>query len=172
MPVGYVLCGLPASGKSTWIENDFRNFWYPDEDLNISWKDFVILSTDNIIDEYAKSVGKTYDEVFNDYIKIAEKIFLSRFDEAVKEGKNIIVDRTHLNVNSRAKTLSKFNSNYVVTAIAFKTPDFKEHKRRLDNRPGKTIPDHVMTAMTKNASLPSIDEGFTFVFWSNGEDIR
>ena len=51
-PVAYILIGLPGSGKSTWIRN------------NQTKDDFVVISSDDEIEKYAKSQSKTYSEVF------------------------------------------------------------------------------------------------------------
>ena len=54
-----MLCGIPTSGKSTYVQKL--------KTLD-DWKDAVVLSTDNYIEEYAKGVGQTYNEVFDDVI--------------------------------------------------------------------------------------------------------
>ena len=88
MPHIIVLVGLPACGKSTFIQNgDFQNH--------------EIISSDNLIEDYAKTVNKTYEEVFSEYIKIASRKILKIYDEALKSNKNIIIDRTNLTEKSR-----------------------------------------------------------------------
>jgi len=55
----YQLVGVPASGKSTWVENQ-------------DWaKDYVIVSTDDFVEKYAADQGKTYNEVFKEFMPIA-----------------------------------------------------------------------------------------------------
>ena len=51
-------------------------------------------------------------------------------------------------------------SNYQVVAVVFPTPDTKELVRRLNNRPGKTIPDEVIQNMIKSYEEPTEAEGF------------
>ena len=46
----------------------------------------------------------------------------------------------------------------------FKTPDADELAKRLSNRPGKTIPAHVMRSMIENFDMPTEDEGFTEIW--------
>jgi glycopeptide antibiotics resistance protein len=68
----YVLIGVPGSGKSTWIKNQ-------------KWTDTcVIVSTDEFVEEYAKSVGKTYSEVFNDYMSTAVSLMLFKQETQIK----------------------------------------------------------------------------------------
>jgi len=55
----YVLVGVPASGKSTWVKNQI---WA----LGLN-----VVSTDTFVEDYAKVQGKTYSEVFEEYMPIA-----------------------------------------------------------------------------------------------------
>ncbi|MFZ1301868.1 MAG: ATP-binding protein [Candidatus Microsaccharimonas sp.] len=154
MPHCIILCGMPASGKSTW-----RN--------EITLKGYEVLSTDDLIEEYARSIGKTYDEVFTAYISVAEDRFWSSLELAVTEKRNIIVDRTNINQKARRRILARLTKDYTKTAVAFIPPDrqsdYDEHMRRLDNRPGKTIPKHVLLSMQANFQVPTEEEGFDVV---------
>ena len=68
MPTIYMLIGVPASGKSTWVEQNKGNA--------------LVISTDNLIEAYAANLGKTYNEVFKEQIKIATKIALEHAEAA------------------------------------------------------------------------------------------
>lgn len=149
------LVGMPASGKSTYVRT--MNF------------DAVVVSSDSIIDDYAKSLGKTYDEVFSDYVGIADKEFKRQFDEAVANGKNIIVDRTNLSVKSRGAILSRIpkdaRKNYSIEAMVFEIPE-SIRNIRMDKRKvaeGKSIPKHVLASMQASYVPPSKSEGFDLV---------
>ncbi len=144
----YQLIGVPGAGKSTWIENQ-------------SWaKDCVIVSTDNHVEAYAKSVGKTYNEVFKDYMPTAVDLMAKDVVKAREQGKDIIWDQTSTTINSRRR---KFNMlrDYEHIAVVFATPEMTELKRRLASRPGKNIPSDVMVQMIKGFQMPTEDEGFT-----------
>ena len=52
MPKMYVLVGVPGSGKSTWATTQE---WF---------KDCAYISTDKIVERYARFRKKTYSEVF------------------------------------------------------------------------------------------------------------
>jgi len=147
MPKCYQLIGIPGSGKSTWISNQ-------------DWAgDCVVVSTDNHVEDYAKSVGKTYSEVFADYMPTAVELMAEDVVRAREQGKDIIWDQTSVNVKSRKR---KFNMlpNYEHIAVVFKTPEQKELYRRLFSRPGKDIPDHVIASMIASFQMPTEEEGF------------
>lgn len=147
----YVLVGVPGSGKSTWVENQ-------------DWaKDCVYVSTDHHVEAYAKSVGKTYSEVFKDYMPTAVNLMAADVIDARDAGRDIIWDQTSTTIASRKK---KFNMlpDYYAIAVVFRTPDDAELTRRLDSRPGKHIPSHVMRSMISGWDEPTEDEGFKEVW--------
>lgn len=146
MPKLYVLVGVPGSGKSTWVANQ-------------QWKNTVFISTDKFIDEYAQSVGKTYSDVFDEYMPNAIKMMTAEVIEARRTGKDIVWDQTSTSRGARARKLNMLKG-YEAIAVVFKTPEQKELIRRLGNRPGKNIPDHVMKQMINNFTMPTRDEGF------------
>lgn len=147
MPKCYQLVGVPGSGKSTWTSNQ-------------DWsKDCVVVSTDEFVESYAMSIGKTYSEVFNDYMPTAVDLMCQKVIEAREAGKDIIWDQTSTTVKSR---LRKFNMlpNYEHIAVVFRTPENKELIRRLCSRPGKEIPKHVIDSMIASWEDPTEEEGF------------
>ena len=148
MPKCYQLIGVPGAGKSTWIT---KQEWA---------KDCVVVSTDEFVEAYAKQQGKTYNEVFDAYMNLAVQLMADKVVKAREEGKDIIWDQTSMSIKSRKR---KFNMlrDYEHIAVVFKTPEPDELKRRLDSRPGKNIPDHVMKSMMDNFDMPTTDEGFS-----------
>ena len=148
----YQLIGVPGSGKSTWISNQ-------------SWaKDCVIISTDNHVEAYANSVGKTYNEVFKDYMPVAVDLMAKDVVDARELDKDIIWDQTSTTVKSRQRKFRMLR-DYEHIAVVFATPELTELKRRLASRPGKNIPSEVMVQMIKGFQMPTKDEGFTEI-WS------
>jgi predicted kinase len=149
-----ILVGLPGCGKSTWRDR-------------MTGPDTVVCSTDDLIEQYAASVGKTYSEVFRDVIDAAEKTFKYRFKAAIKAGKDIIVDRTNLTAKSRRDYIDAGLMNgYDVGAVVLARPetdaDHDEWNERL-NRPGKVIPKEVLADMFARFEQPSFVEGFVSI---------
>lgn len=141
----YMLIGVPAAGKSTWIaEQDWA-------------RDCVLVSTDKLIDIEAGRQGKTYNDVFKDYIDTATKLMNEHVREAVAAGKDIIWDQTNTGRKSRAIKLAMAPDYYKI-AVVFDTPAEDEWQRRLDSRPGKHIPKAVLKAMSVGLQLPTEDE--------------
>lgn len=147
------LVGVPGSGKSTWIKTQTM------------LDNFVVVSTDNFVEQYAKEQGKTYSEVFDDYMKIAVRLMANQVLIAQANNKNIIWDQTSTSVGARAK---KFNMlpKYEHIAVVFTTPDKDELARRLASRPGKNIPDHVMRSMIDGFVMPTLDEGYKEILYA------
>lgn len=142
----WMLIGVPGSGKSTW-----RN--------RIS-TDAVVLSTDDRIDAIAAAEGKTYTEVFKDNIAAAEKAMYQDAMRAFASGQDVIWDQTNLTAKSRAKKLIIVPDDYEKIAVYFPTPEPDELKRRLDSRPGKTIPANIVMGMISTLQPPTKEEGF------------
>ena len=148
MTILYVLVGVPGSGKSTWVGHQ-----------NFDWDNTVIVSTDRHVERYAKSVGKTYNEVFDDYMKTAVELMADDARAAFKDNKVVVWDQTSTSVKPRAKKLRMAPEHYTRIAVVFSTPPAELHAKMLD-RPGKNIPDYVMRSMIDNFVYPTIEEGF------------
>jgi predicted kinase len=153
MKTAYILVGVPGSGKSTWIEN------------HKSWtQDCAIISTDYHVEQYARSVGKTYSEVFEEYMPTAVGLMADNVVTARNYDFNIIWDQTSTTVASRVKKF-RMLPDYRHIAVVFKTPSPGELQRRLLNRPGKHIPDHVMKSMIDGFVMPTMQEGYDQIWF-------
>lgn len=154
MPKVYVLVGVPASGKSTWIASQ-------------EWaKDCAYISTDYHVEKYALSEGKTYTEVFQDFMPTAVKLMADDVVRAREAKKDIIWDQTSTTVLSRKKKFVMLPDYYAI-AVVLKTPPKHELIKRLDSRPGKTIPWEVISNMIDNFEMPSEKEGFKEIWFVN-----
>lgn len=144
----YILVGVPGSGKSTWVGHQ-----------TFDWDNTIIVSTDRFVERYAKSVGKTYNEVFKDYMPTAVKLMAESARLAFAEGKDIVWDQTSTTVSTRAKKLRMAPDTYTKIAVVFNTPSPAVHARMLD-RPGKSIPTEIMQDMIARFEMPTVEEGF------------
>lgn len=150
------LVGVPAAGKSTYLLSD-----------RISPRDYMdaeVLSTDYIIEELAYNANFTYDEAFPLLIKFAEKCFWNELEDLAEAGRELIIDRTNMSVKSRKRIFDVVTKyDYECHAIVFPAPEPTEWNRRLNSRPGKTIPLHIIDSMVNSFEMPTCEEGFTTV---------
>jgi predicted kinase len=147
MAKAYILVGVPASGKTTWLANQ-------------TWTEGMeYISTDVYVEKFAKRLGKTYNEVFDDVMPRAVRLMTRAVIRARAAGRDIIWDQTNTTVKSRAR---KFHMlpDYWHIAVVFPTPSTEEHARRLASRPGKSIPEHVVRSMIDNFEWPTEEEGY------------
>ena len=149
MPKCYQLIGVPGAGKSTWhSEQDWL-------------QGAAYISTDRYVEEFAKSMGKTYSEVFTEVMPECVNLMVGDVVVARTAERDIVWDQTSTTVKSR---LRKFNMlpDYEHIAVVFKTPEHTELMRRLFSRydSGKIIPDHVIYSMIGSWEDPTLEEGF------------
>ena len=141
----YMLIGVPASGKSTWRAAHAG--------------DAAVISTDDIIEQTAQASGRTYNEAFKENIKFATELATVRAKHAFATGEDVIWDQTNLTAKSRRSKLALVPEEYEKIAVVFLTPDESEWQRRLD-RPGKSIPAHILMGMASTMQFPDPEEGF------------
>lgn len=146
----FMLIGVPASGKSTWVQSQ-----------NFDLENTVIASSDNHVEEYAKSVGKTYNDVFKEFANKAVTQMMADVEHAISNNLVVVWDQTNTTAESRIKKLKKFPSHYEKIAVVFPVPTYDELDRRLKSRPGKNIPSVVMKNMIANFQVPTANEGFS-----------
>lgn len=151
MPTLYVLVGLPATGKSTWVL--------------AREKYAFVYSTDSYLESVADIEGKTYNEIFSpELMKKATKVNDSDLRKALEFQEDIIWDQTNLGVKKRRSILSRIPSYYKKVCVSFQMPESDEEKEihldRLNSRPGKIIPLHIIDSMINSYSAPTLDEGF------------
>lgn len=144
----YVMVGLPASGKSTYIDN-------------ISG-DFVILSTDNFLEKKAKELDSTYSIVYKKYISEAEKELKNSLSFAVANDKDIVWDQTNLRVKKRKTILNSVPKDYHKIAIEFFVP-MDVIEERLETRAkntGKYVGFNIVKSMDSTREIITDDEPF------------
>jgi predicted kinase len=83
--------------------------------------------------------------------------------KAREEGRDIIWDQTSTTVPSRTRKF-RMLPDYKMVAVVFPTPAPNELQRRLLSRPGKEIPEKVLSGMIESFEMPSEEEGFDEVW--------
>lgn len=151
-----VLIGLPGSGKSTWR----------DKMLNQSHADYIVISSDDEIEQLAKADGTDYSSGFKKYIGKATAISKQKFKKAVNNNKNIIWDQTNLTPKKRKSIISQVPDHYKKIAVAFEvTQDELDNRlKQREQDTGKHIPPDVMKNMANSYIPPTKEEGFDEVF--------
>lgn len=148
-----MLCGIPTSGKSTYVEK-LKKLDY--------WKDVVVLSTDAYIEKEAQRMGMTYNQVFDDVIDNATRELELQLNMAKDKGRDIIWDQTNLSKKTRKKKLSKLPSYYRRNAVYFEI-SLEEALERNKHREGKFIPESILKRMWHQFEIPTRNEDFDYV---------
>lgn len=146
MPTLYMLVGVPASGKSTWVRQNQGSA--------------LVASSDDYIEHQAEKLGSTYSDVFDKFIKAANTHAIETARKAFSDNLDLIWDQTNLTKTGRRNKLKMVPHSYKKIAVFFPTPHEDVLKKRLASRPGKNIPDYVITSMSKTIEKPSKEEGF------------
>jgi hypothetical protein len=159
------MVGLPGLGKST-----FLNFMESPEFADTVF----VYSTDNYIEEQAKALGKTYNDVFSYYIGKATTRMNALLDIAIQMGVDVYWDQTNLGVGKRRKIINRMKqAGYQVRGVCIIPPeagwldDQKVWAYRLAMRPGKTIPQNILTNMIESFTVPTVSEGFDMIAFYN-----
>lgn len=149
MPTLTVLVGLPGSGKSTSIPEDFDGFVY---------------STDRYIEKSAALNGWTYNEAFQEFIDPATKHMNEQLELAIRQRADVIWDQTNMSSKKRRGIISRFPNSYARFCICRVPPrddaEWAELNRRILSREGKFIPNHIVESMAKSYTEPTHEEGF------------
>lgn len=158
-----MMCGIPCAGKSSYIRRGTENTDVFDE--------YVILSTDDYIEEYAKANGKTYNEVFDDVIGEATTRMYQDLELAIQRGKSIIWDQTNVSRKSRIKKLKKIPDTYTKTAVVLPIT-LEEAIIRNSQRANKFIARSVLSRMYHQFEIPTEDEGFDVIMTHDGSHLK
>lgn len=150
------LVGLPATGKT-----EIRDTLL--EHLPAA----RVVSSDDLIEAWAKEHGITYSEAHGIMMKeklISDGDLVRLFHQHIADGAEYVIwDQTNLS-NARQTKLTnwaadmKWNIRFIVSAMPITESQWEEHSRRLASRPGKTIPDHTITDMISWFEEPENDE--------------
>lgn len=144
IPKIIALCGLPASGKTTYCQTVFDRC------------KFVYVCPDEIRGELYgdPSIQGDGSEVFS--------IAYSRAREALKNGFDVVFDSTLISTYSRQRFLSEFRDLNIRRVIVVKTTPIKECLKRNRMRDRK-VPEQVIRSMSRKYSVPKLEEGWDSV---------
>jgi predicted kinase len=149
-PYVIILIGPPLSGKTTWIKENFEP------------GSFELISRDQIVidlhgkDDY-NTAFKTVDQ------KEVDKILVNKISTSAKEGKNAIIDMTHMTSKRRKYNLSFFGSEYYKLAVIFpvlKDEEYVARDKKRTEEENKSIPMHIIKNMISSYQSVKKDEGF------------
>jgi predicted kinase len=141
-PLMIVMCGLPASGKST-----YANGLDPEK--------FAVVSTDAIRKELN---GNEADQANPQAVfDLAYK----RIDALLDEGKNVCFDATNLKARNRKWLCKKYSEKALMNCV-YADASAEECIRR-DAQRERTVGAEVINRMAGTMSAPSADEGFDFI---------
>lgn len=141
----YLMCGIPGSGKSTWLKN------------HVSYG--VVVSRDAV----RFSMVKEDEEYFSKENEVFAE-FVRQINENLGAGKDVFADATHLNPASRNKLLNQVSGYDEVHAIVMlKTCDtaLKQNENRVGTR--AYVPRSVIRRMANQLQMPRLEEGFKSV---------
>lgn len=144
-----LVCGLPGSGKSTYLSK-FEH--------NINCK---IISRDKI----RFSLLKEGEDYFSHEKEVC-KILWEQINESLTENKDTYVDQTSLNVESRAYLLNHITTHYELCNIIWFNIPINICLERNENRKETKayVPRGVIRRMSYQMVPPSYNEGFDNIF--------
>lgn len=139
MPRLTILCGLPASGKSTYVKK-MQNEGYK----------FTLISFDEL---HRMLFGEYRLQEFPMVVDVSHNIF----DKAVFYGHNIMIDNTNLRgfyINRWIEYLGGYTDDYEVEIIPFKVSLHECFYRNLHrDRNNMNVPQNVILKMASSSDL-------------------
>lgn len=151
----YVMCGCPASGKSTFILNNIE----PDNEYE----------TRISRDEIRFSMVKEDEEYFSREKEVFRE-FVSLINLALDYGYTVYADATHLNKASRNKLLRNIHSEKLDSVkCIFMNTSLETALERNKNRIGTRgyVPEEQIKKMYSSIEIPKLEEGFDNIFFIN-----
>ena len=152
----YLMCGIPGSGKTTWIK-EYQ--WWNEEDCGYH------ISRDEI----RFSMLSAEDEYFSHETEVFNR-FIQKINEKIQEGASrIFIDATHLNEKARYKVLSRLfiSSDYEINCLWFDVPLNVCLERNAKRTGRAVVPKTVIKNMYKSYTFPKRSEGFDHVYVIN-----
>lgn len=153
-----MLCGIPTSGKSSYVCQGL--------DETDCFDGYVVLSTDAYIECKAVENNVSYNEAYNELFEAAQKRLDYDLERAIRENKSIVWDQTNLTPKVRKRKLSRIPAHYRKVVVWFDI-SLEEAMIRNQQRPGKVIPGSVLKRMFHTFSPPTEVEDFDQIIKGN-----
>lgn len=148
LPILYVMCGAPGSGKSTWAKRELA----PKANTLYISRDVIRLSIIKDEEHYFSHEDEVYDE------------FVRQIANGIREGLNVIADATHLGTTARTKLVKALakagikDDWYYIIFVQMGT-SVQECIIRDSKREGRThVTASVVRRMYSQASTPTMNE--------------
>ncbi len=151
----YLMCGLPGSGKSTFLKTKIKTKETP-----------VIISRDEI----RFALVKPEEEYFSHENEVYTELW-KRINEALITKKDVFVDQTSLTPKARQWLLSHVHG-YKNANLIWIDENLNTCLERNELRKGTRsyVPRSVIRRMAAQFIEPSLDEGFDYIFHYNSEE--
>ena len=147
-PVLYVLCGIPASGKTTWATNFIKGH-RDEQEIHYVSRDSIRFKLVDSQEEYFSHE----DEVF--------RLFSSIIAEGLRANFDVIADATHLSKKSRAKLIRAIDiifSDYNIIYVYFDISLDVCLKRNILRQGREQVPEEAICSMYNNMQVPQKEE--------------
>lgn len=151
LPHAIIMVGVPCSGKSTYIKNNYANY--------------ISISRDEQIMKYATK-NMTYTDAWNIADQTQVDIdYETLLHSTIAAKKDLVIDKTNLTYKGRKKLLNLFrNAGYQTTIVVLLTQPFLI-QQHTEKRIEKRVPSSAFNNMVASFQLPFEDEGETkYVF--------
>ena len=150
----YLMCGLPGSGKSTFLKRHAHLY------------NAIIVSRDKI----RFSIVKLDEEYFSHEDEVLEQ-FWKEINTALKNNKDVFVDQTSLTPKSR-KWLLEHVEGYTHANLIWIDETLETCLKRNELRAGTRayVPRKVICRMNSQFVEPSLSEGFYRIYHYNSKE--
>lgn len=145
-----IMCGLPASGKSSYAKGVKKS---------------IIISTDDIREEINGNASiqdngnLVFETAFN---RIKENLIQNKY-------KNVVFDATNINYKKRTDIVNRFKKYADNIICYFVYADYEECLERNSQRERK-VPEEVIKRMYYNFYVPQFFEGFDDIIFKNNSN--
>ncbi|CDJ56856.1 SPRY domain-containing protein, putative [Eimeria maxima] len=156
-----MMCGLPACGKTYWIEKHMER--HPK-------KAYVLLGTNAVIDQM-KVMGlkrqANYANRWEELMSTATEVFnsLVAYAGTGDVPRNVIIDQTNVFKRARARKVQPFLGWGVRRCVVMVTDEhtLQQRTQKREREEGKMVPVSAVMDMKAAFALPSFDDGFTVI---------